>query len=158
MTVSGADAVLKALAKGQERIVKSGERGLLKAGLLLEARAKELAPLATGNLTANIAAQDKVQRTPASLRVEVTALATASEGEKTVVYSANVHENMEYDGPNVGGSRTQQRGELTLRKGTPKTEPSDGTPGGKYLERPLRNRADRYQKIINDEVTKELKK
>ena len=156
MPVTGTQAVLRALAKAQENIIRAGERGLLRAAMLLEARAKALAPVDTGTLQASIAAQDKVQRTPASLRAEVSALATSGGGERTAVYSATVHENMDYDGPNVGGSRTQPRGPATEAKSPSRVEPSDGSPGGKYLERPLRNKPERYQRIITDEVSKDL--
>jgi hypothetical protein len=145
--ITGMEQVVKALQSAQEEVIRAAEAGLKKAAQHLLARAKALAPEDQRHLVRNIAATNRVERTQTSLRTEVVSKATADAagGE---LYSERVHENMQYEGPNVGGSRTQGRGAVTLAKGVSRVEPSDGTAGGKYLERPLRNRTDQYRDII----------
>ena len=146
-SLPGLDNVLKALSEQNRKIINAAKLGLRKAALHLVARAKSLAPIDTGNLQNSIANDGRVEETSSMLRTQITATATGgAEGEHN--YSAKVHENMQYDGPNVGGSRTQRRGPKTLKRPPSKIEPSDGSAGGKYLERPLRNKPEQYTNII----------
>ena len=162
MKLSGVDDVVRALQQAQEDVIQAAMKGLLRAGLLLEARGKALAAVDTHNLENSIAADQAVKRTAESLSIQVTCLATSGAGvsktggEPGEVYSEKVHENMEYDGPNVGGSRTQARGEATIRKGVSVVEPTDGTAGGKFLERPLRNKPEKYTELITEAVSEAL--
>jgi len=156
MQIKGLERVLEALRKGEETILRAAEKGLKKAAQHLVARGRAICPEDTRNLVMTIQGTNQVARTSDSMRTEVVALATSDEagGES---YAEKVHENMQYDGPNVGGSRTQGRGPRTLAKGASSVEPSDGTAGGKYLERPLRNKPEQYTEIINATVEGALK-
>jgi hypothetical protein len=141
------ERVLRSLKGLGENLIKAAERGLKRAALHLVARAKALAPKDTGNLQNSVNTDGRVDRTGDSMKVLVGATATGGKGAEHN-YSAKVHENMQYDGPNVGGSRTQRRGPETLAKSTSSIEPTDGSAGGKFLERPLRNKSDQYTKIV----------
>jgi hypothetical protein len=108
----------------------------------------------------SIAADTRVKRGSDYLRVEVSCKATSeSSGEKGrpgEVYSEKVHENMDYDGPNVGGSREQGRGLKTSARPISPIESSDGSAGGKFMERPLRNKPEKYRDIISSVIKKYL--
>ena len=147
--------MLEALAKQEQKIIRAAETGIKRAALHLVARARMLAPMDTGNLQNSVATDGRVYKTSSSLRVIVGATATGGKGAEWN-YSAKVHENMKYDGPNVGGSQTQNRGPRTLKKGVSKIEPTDGSAGGKYLERPMRNKAEVYTNIVMKNVQKVL--
>lgn len=160
--IQGLDEVVRRMRKGEKDVIAAAVRGLLKAALAVEARAKALAPIDTSTLMQSIAASPKPVRTADGYLAQITATATAASvsGEKSgdgTAYSEKVHENMEYDGPNVGGTRTQKRGPKTVAKGISTVEPSDGGAGGKYLERPIRNRPETHTRIIVAEVKKVTK-
>jgi hypothetical protein len=156
MAIEGLESVLRALREQNRKIIDAAKLGLKKAALHLVARAKALSPIDTGNLSNSIAFDGRIEETTSMLRAQVTATATGG-AEAEHNYSAKVHENMVYEGPNVGGAHTQNRGARTLAKGTSKVEPSDGSAGGKYLERPLRNKPEQYTKIVLAAVQKVLK-
>ena len=160
--IQGLDIVVNALKKSREGIINAASKGLLQAGLHLEARGKSIAPLDTGNLENSIAADTRVKRGEDYLRVVITCKATngsgKGQGAPGEVYSEKVHENMDYDGPNVGGARTQNRGPKTLARPTSPIEPSDGSAGGKFLERPMRNKPEQYRDIISAVIKKYLSK
>ena len=133
-----------------EAMIQAAANGLGKATLHFQARAQALAPVDTGNLVNSIRWDGTVKRGSDYLRTEVTATARSADlsGGSVENYAEKTHENMEYDGPNVGGSHTQGRGEKTMAKGTSTVDASDGDAGGKYLERPIRNNVEVYTKII----------
>ena len=146
--------VIDALKNGNELIIRQAEKGLLRAGLYAEARAKALAPVDKFNLVNSIHSDDKVTRGGDYIRLDVGV--NANQGD-VATYAKKVHENMEYDGPNVGGSNTQKRGPGTRQKGVSSVEPSDGSAGGKYIERAMRNKPQRYAKIVQRVLAELLK-
>ena len=156
---SGIDKVMKALKEGETRIVDAAKRGLLKASLDLVARAKALAPIAPremlgGNLQNSITTEGFVREEADRLWIRVGA--NAWDGPEN--YGLKTHENMKYEGPDVGGSRTMGLGPRTKEKAKHLSpiEPTDGKAGGKYLERPLRNRPERYVNVISKEIERVL--
>lgn len=148
--------VLKKL-KGMLTAAEPGTvEGLKQCALHLVGRAKALAPRDTGNLQNSIHSENEPYRTAAGgMKIRVGVSAT-NNGEN---YALKTHENMTYQGgPNVGGAHTQRQGEGTERKGLSAVEPSDGSAGGKYLERPIRNpqTLQNWQKIIGNAIKKAL--
>lgn len=131
--------------------------GLKRCALHLVGRAKAIAPRDTGNLQNSIHSENEPMHTSTGgLKIRV-GVAAISEGEN---YGLKTHENMAYEGPNVGGAHTQGRGEGTVAKGVSAIEPSDGTAGGKYLERVIRNPETRgnWEKIIGEAIKEALAK
>jgi hypothetical protein len=149
--IKGLEKVQKALANGQQEIIDAAKKGLLRAALHLQARAQALAPVDTHNLENSIKANENVKQGADYLRAEVTANANTKNKETGQIesYAKKVHENMDYQGPNVGGSRSQAQGPDTIKKGSSIVESSDGTAGGKFIERPLKNKPEVYAKIVN---------
>lgn len=156
MTVSWANAWKRmnaVLAAAQPGAVL----GLKRCALHLVARGKALAPRDTGNLQNSIHSENEpIPTAGGGLKIRVGASAV-HEGEN---YGYKTHENMAYDGPNVGGSHEQGRGEKTMAKGVSAVEASDGSAGGKYLERPIRNPAtlSRWEQIVGKAVKEALAK
>ena len=151
-------SVMKRLT-GMLTAIKPGSvDGLKQCALHIVARGKALAPRDTGNLQNSIHSENEPMPTPdGGLKIRV-GVSAVNDGEN---YGLKTHENMTYQGgPNVGGAHIQGQGELTQKKGVSAVEPSDGTAGGKYLERPIRNpeTMDRWQKIIGNAIKKALAK
>lgn len=142
--IEGIRDVLEKMRRHNEAAIKGAELGLKKAALHLVARAKALAPEDTRNLVMSIHSSGQVERRGDTMVIRVGCL--AMDGAEN--YGQETHEDMEYDGPNVGGTRTQRRGPITVMKGTSSVEPADGSAGGKYLERPIRTATQVYADII----------
>lgn len=154
--VSGLGDVLRALRKKQQELINAAMHGLKLASLHYIARAKAICPVDTGNLV-NSLAFNGIKQGAGYLYAQISAKAVSGKDESVHInYAYKVHENMVYDGPRVGGSGTQNRGPKTLAKGISAIDQSDGTAGGKYMERPLRNNTDVYRKLIFDAIGKAM--
>lgn len=150
--VTGDAEVMKNLQKAASECQEGLRIGLLRAALHLIARAKALAPEDTTSLAQSIHSSGVVKKSHDVLRVEVGAHAMSG-GEN---YGIEIHEDQEYDGPNVGGSRTIGLGPKTEAKGVSKVEPTDGSAGGKFMARPIFNKPEVYLTIISNTVKEKL--
>ena len=150
--VTGGPEVLKQIERAARESVESLHLGLKRAALHLIARAKALAPEDTTSLAQSIHSSGVVTAGAGVLRVEVGAHAMSGDEN----YGIDIHENQEYDGPNVGGSRTIGLGPDTEAKGQSTVEPTDGKAGGKFMSRPIFNKPEVYAEIIARTVKEKL--
>lgn len=126
--------------------------GLKRGALHLIARAKALTPEDSTSLVQSIHSSGEVTQRGDVLRIEVGAQGASGDEE----YAIKVHENQDYQGPNVGGSRTMGLGPKTAGKPISPVEPSDGAAGGKYMTRPIANKPEVYSDIIGNTLREAL--
>ena len=157
LTMKTLQQVTKRLTSGAgmpPEINKAVTEGMKRAAEFMRARIIPLTPVDTANLMSSISRDKEVTKNAMAWFIRVGANATAQDGQS---YAIRVHENMDYDGPNVGGARTQRRGPLTLKKPRSPIVSSDGAAGGKYMERVVRNEPQRYNEIVQKQVKKATK-
>lgn len=150
--VTNGEEVQKNMRAAGEHAQEFLRLGLLRAALHLIARAKALSPEDTTTLVQSIHSDNRIIKSGDSVRVEVGAHAMSGDEN----YGIEIHEDQEYEGPNVGGARTIGLGPKTEAKGISPIEPSDGAAGGKYLARPCANKPEQYALIIANTIKEKL--
>jgi len=145
--VTGIEQMLKKLDRANEKIGQAVERGLLKGGLLLQAKSMEIVPVQLGNLKASCGVSQAMGGRGFETDVMVS---------YTAAYAVYVHEDL-----------TKAHGKEFNIKHADEIEEAAGTKRGtakggmfyrgesqqaKFLERPMREQRAEILKIIAEEI------
>lgn len=148
----GLDELLKGLDKAADEVIKAIEEGVNDAASDLLSKAQQLAPRLTGDLEGS-GHLGKLQNTGAGIQRRVIFSTPYALRRHEEPYRPGKHMEYGLNGEKVGYIIVG-RGPITRSKAS-----VDGMrPGRKYLERPLKKNADKYQKHIADKVKEVLNK